>query len=145
MGNMDYYAGHRDGAIYEELIIPFPDSPKVTLKIGLTHGSQIERRGNHNELENIAKEKGYHILVSGHTHKEEIYLTERGTLLLNPGSVTGAWSFIASGNNCFIVIEIREKTYTITVTLFYLDKKTRKMESKEKYYVFNKNKLELKY
>ncbi|MFW9820672.1 MAG: YfcE family phosphodiesterase, partial [Candidatus Thorarchaeota archaeon] len=100
IGNMDYYYGNRDSPNYQKLVISFEDNDEVIL--GLTHGAQINPRGDHDQLEVLAQEKGYTILVSGHTHKEEVFLTRKGILLINPGSVTGAWSFVASGIPSFI-------------------------------------------
>ncbi|MEJ2276662.1 MAG: YfcE family phosphodiesterase [Candidatus Lokiarchaeota archaeon] len=145
MGNMDYYAGRRDSPIYEELSIELPDDPKKFLRIGLTHGAQIERRGDHTQLEEIANEKNYNILISGHTHKEEIFKTSKGVLLLNPGSVTGAWSFIASRNCCFIVIQIEADIRNITIDLYCLDKQTRVIKKSSKFYKFDGNKVNNKF
>ncbi|TET57706.1 MAG: YfcE family phosphodiesterase, partial [Promethearchaeota archaeon] len=100
IGNMDYYYGNRDSPTYQKLDVFFEENDKITL--GLTHGSQIKPRGDHDQLEILAQENDYNIVVSGHTHKEEIYLTKKGILLINPGSVTGAWSFVASSIPSFI-------------------------------------------
>jgi hypothetical protein len=145
MGNMDYYAGRRESPVYEELSIDFKQSQGNPLKIGLTHGSQIENRGDHSQLEKLALKRNFNILISGHTHQEEVFLTSEGILLLNPGSVTGAWSFIASGNECFIVIDINEKEKSITSTLFCLAKNTRKLERSKKYFLFDGIKIKDKY
>jgi putative phosphoesterase len=112
---MDYYGGLQDAPVYQDLNISL-DTNK-NLIIGLTHGHQISPRGDHSQLETLALQRNYNILISGHTHKEEIFLTPKNILLLNPGSVTGAWSFIASRNPSFIVIMIDEKTCVINITL----------------------------
>ncbi|MFX1312572.1 MAG: YfcE family phosphodiesterase, partial [Promethearchaeota archaeon] len=74
IGNMDFYYGNRDFPMYRNLDIYFEDNSK--LSIGLTHGAQIKPRGDQSQLEKLAIEKNYQILVSGHTHKEEIVLTK---------------------------------------------------------------------
>ena len=125
IGNMDYYYGKRDSPTYQKLDISFEDNDKITL--GLTHGAQIRPRGDHDQLEILAQENGYTILVSGHTHKEEIFLTNKGILLINPGSVTGAWSFVASGIPSFIELSVDEKTKKVVINLFQVDKSTRKI------------------
>ena len=125
IGNMDYYYGNRDSPTYQKLDVSFEDNDKITL--GLTHGAQIRPRGDHDQLEILAQENGYTILVSGHTHKEEIFLTNKGILLINPGSVTGAWSFVASGIPSFIELSIDEKTKKVVINLFQVDKSTRKI------------------
>ena len=125
IGNMDYYYGNRDSPSYQKLNVSFEDNHKITL--GLTHGTQIRPRGDHDQLEILSQENGYTILVSGHTHKEEIFLTNKGILLINPGSVTGAWSFVASGIPSFIELSVNEKTKKVVINLFQVDKSTRKI------------------
>jgi putative phosphoesterase len=115
IGNMDYYSGNQDAPVFQDLNIALETNNDLI--IGLTHGHQISPRGDHLQLESIALQKNYNILISGHTHKEEVILTGKNILLLNPGSVTGAWSFIASRNPSFIVIQIEEKTGIINITL----------------------------
>ena len=125
MGNMDYHYGNQDAPIYQSLEIDFGDNNKMI--IGLTHGAQISPRGDQEQLENLAIKRNYNILISGHTHKEEIFLTEKGVLLLNPGSVTGAWSFVASRLPSFIELKIIESTKEINVDLIQIDKQSREI------------------
>lgn len=125
MGNMDYYYGNRNAPLHQKLDIIFTNNKKIT--IGLNHGAQISPRGDHDQLENLAIEMKYNILVSGHTHKEEVHLTKNGILLLNPGSVTGAWSFVASLIPSFIELDIDENTKEIIVDLFQIDKQSREI------------------
>jgi len=140
IGNMDYYYGNRDSPIFQKLDISFEDKDKITL--GLTHGSQIKPRGDHSQLENLAIEKEYNILVSGHTHKEEVFLTKKGILLINPGSVTGAWSFVASGIPSFIELYVDETTKEIVVKLFQIDKKTRQITDFVYYFILKNNQIQ---
>lgn len=139
MGNMDYHYGNKNAPIYQKLEVIFEDKDKIT--IGLTHGAQISPRGDHSQLEDLAIEKGYHIIVSGHTHKEEIFLTKNGILLINPGSVTGAWSFVASGIPSFIELNINESTKEIIVDLIQIDKKSREIGSLKNRYNFQSNRI----
>ena len=139
IGNMDYYGGSRDAPVYQEIIFPLEANNKLT--IGLTHGHQISPRGDHTQLEALANQKNYNILVSGHTHKEEVILTSNSILLLNPGSVTGAWSFIASGNPSFIVIQIEEKTSFINVSLHQYDIRASLFRDLHYNYHFNHKKI----
>ena len=57
-------------------------------KVMLIHGHQFGR-GNYSALINFAK--GHDILVCGHTHRQETF-KERGMIVINPGSATGAQS-----------------------------------------------------
>jgi putative phosphoesterase len=139
MGNMDYHYGNRNAPIYQKLEITFEDNSKIIL--GLTHGAQISPRGDHSQLENLAIDKGYHIMVSGHTHKEEIFLARSGVLLINPGSVTGAWSFVASGIPSFIVLSINELTKEIDIDLIRLEKRLREINSLKRKYFFQNNRI----
>jgi putative phosphoesterase len=139
MGNMDYHYGNRDAPLHQKLVIPFEDNEKIIL--GLTHGAQISPRGDHSQLETLAIEKKYNLLVSGHTHKEEIYLTEKGILLINPGSVTGAWSFVASGIPSFIELKINESTKEISIDLIQIDKRSREIITLKSNYFFRDNRV----
>lgn len=118
IGNMDYYGGDTDAPLYQKMEFNIIGDDKLVL--GLTHGAQIEPRGDILKLEALALEKGYNILISGHTHMEEIILTENGILLINPGSSTGAWSFLASGIPTFVVINLIEGSQKITIKVFQL-------------------------
>ncbi len=139
MGNMDYYYDNRNAPIYQKLEVIFEDKDKMTL--GLTHGTQIRPRGDHSQLENLAIEKKYNIIVSGHTHKEEIFLTDKGILLINPGSVTGAWSFVASGVPSFIELNVNESTKEILIDLIQIDKRSREIIALKSKYFFQNNRI----
>ena len=144
VGNMDYYYGNRDAPIYQELKILLENN-KNELIIGLTHGAQIRPRGDHNQLEQFAIEKANNILISGHTHKEEVYLTKKGILLINPGSVTGAWSFLASSIPSFSILIINEDTKDITVSLYQIDIKSDKIYELESHFIINNNQIRYKF
>jgi putative phosphoesterase len=143
IGNMDYYYGNIDAPIYQKLKFEFYN--KEYLIIGLIHGAQIQPRGDRTQLERFAIDKNNNILISGHTHKEEIFLTKTGILLLNPGSVTGAWSFVASRIPSFIVLDIDKETKKIEISLFQLDKKSEKVNKINYFFNFEKNKINNKY
>ncbi|MFX0070815.1 MAG: YfcE family phosphodiesterase [Candidatus Hermodarchaeota archaeon] len=144
IGNMDYFGGNRNAPMYQNLLLNFLDGEK--LSIGLTHGHQIQPRGDHSQLDYLARiEKNYHILISGHTHKEEVYLTKNGRLLVNPGSVTGAWSFIASGIPSFIVLHVNEENKEIVVSLNQFDKEDINIIELKSYFIFQNNQINYKY
>jgi len=142
IGNMDYYGGNRDAPVYQNLNLSMGNNDNLI--VGLTHGHQVSPRGDHSQLELIAIEKSFNILISGHTHKEEIFL-QKDILLLNPGSVTGAWSFIASGNPSFITLSIIEKTGEINVVLYQYDIRATKLKDLKSYFVFENNKIRHKF
>ncbi len=139
IGNMDYFNGNRDDPIYQEFNFEFADGSKIC--IGLTHGAQIESRGDVFQLELLALEKKYDILISGHTHKEEITLTEKGILLLNPGSVTGAWSFVASGNPCFMTLSTDMKAKEIQCILYKIDQETNNIVELDYNFIYESNQI----
>ena len=143
IGNMDYYGGNRNSPVFQELKLLFPDGDKIM--VGLTHGAQIQPRGDHIQLESLAIKKSSNILISGHTHKEEIFLSKNGILLLNPGSVTGAWSFVASDLPSFLVIDIKEQTKELLVSLFQLDKRIDEILESKSYFIFKNNKINYKF
>lgn len=143
IGNMDYYYGNRDPPVYQKLALEFPDNEHII--IGLTHGSQIHPRGDKTQLEQLAIDNNYTILVSGHTHKEEVFLTKNGRLLLNPGSVTGAWSFVASGIPSFMVLKIDNETKEIEVDLYQFNKKSKEMDEIKSFFVLKRHIIKPKY
>ncbi len=142
IGNMDYYGGNRDAPIYRSLNISMANNDNLI--VGLTHGHQVSPRGDRSQLELIAIEKSFNILISGHTHKEENFL-QKDILLLNPGSVTGAWSFVASGNPSFITLSVIEKTGEINVVSYQYDIRAAKLKDLKSYYVFENNKIRHKF
>nr|MDO8118606.1 YfcE family phosphodiesterase [Candidatus Sigynarchaeota archaeon] len=96
------------------------DSPLV---ICMTHGHQVHPRGDLASLESIALENKSRIMISGHTHAPSVHLypneggAEKKVLLLNPGSATGAWSFLATGTLSYMLldIEIRNAAYHVSI------------------------------
>lgn len=143
LGNMDYYGGNRNVPIYQKLEVPIKENDSLT--IGLTHGAQISPRGDHTQLELLASERNYHVLISGHTHHEEVFLSENGTLLLNPGSVTGAWSFVASGNPSFLTLTFEESKPNIDIDLHVLNKKNNRFEERSFYFLYKNNTIHNRY
>lgn len=143
IGNMDYYYGNKNAPIFQKLEIVLQGDKKLI--IGLTHGAQIQPRGDRMQLEYLAKERGYNILISGHTHQEEIFLTKDGILLINPGSVTGAWSFVASKIPSFVVMDINVITNNINISLFQLDSKLQQISETKSYYIFQNSRIEYRY
>lgn len=78
-------------------------------KIILIHGSQVFPRGNKDQLTYLAEENDAEILVSGHTHCINAE-KNRKVLLLNPGTLTGAWSGGRSNTEpSFMILKIKDK------------------------------------
>ncbi len=142
VGNMDYYDGNQNAPLYQRIEISLETKENFT--IGVTHGHQINPRGDHAQLESLAIDNNYNILISGHTHKEEVFLTKDGVLLVNPGSVTGAWSFVASQNPSIIVLILNEKTGEINVFMRYYEIKSSELREKKFSFIF-KNETMQKY
>ena len=64
-------------------------------KIGLCHGHQVVPWGDAEALGALQRKLGVDILVTGHTHQNALR-ESNGTLFLNPGSITGAYSSLSS-------------------------------------------------
>jgi putative phosphoesterase len=139
IGNMDFYEGNQDYPMYQKLVYPL--SKDISLTIGLTHGHQISPRGDHSQLELLALERKYNILISGHTHKEEIFLTSNGILLLNPGSITGAWSFIASGIPSFLTLKMKKENQMIETILYQYDIRSNKFNELKSIFYYKNGKI----
>ena len=142
IGNMDYYGGNQNAPLYQRIEISLETKENFT--IGVTHGHQINPRGDHAQLESLAIDNNYNILISGHTHKEEVFLTKDGVLLVNPGSVTGAWSFVASQNPSIIVLVLDEKTGELDVFMRHYEIKSSELREKKYSFIF-KNETMQKY
>lgn len=114
-GNMDYLL------LPEEETLHLPP-----VKISLIHGTGIWPRGDPKQLLRVAKRLDANVLISGHTHRPEITLSE-GILLLNPGSLTGAWGGSSDwGSPSFMTLSISEKE--VKVCLFVLEKELKRKE-----------------
>merc|ERR1719445_2333057 len=59
--------------------------------IGICHGHQVVPWGDPESLANLQRKMDVDILITGHTHKNEVYEYEK-KYIINPGSVTGAYS-----------------------------------------------------
>jgi putative phosphoesterase len=142
VGNMDYYGGNQNAPLYQHIEISL--KTKEIFTVGLTHGHQINPRGDHAQLDSLAIDNNYNVLISGHTHKEEVALTNKSVLLLNPGSVTGAWSFVASRNPSTIILHLDEETGKIDVFLHQYEIRSSELREKKYSFMF-KNKTIQKY
>jgi len=76
----------------------FPDSKVIQIgqfKIGLIHGHQIVPWGDAHSLAMIQRQLDVDILITGHTHRNEVNEYE-GKWFINPGSITGAYSTLTT-------------------------------------------------
>jgi predicted phosphodiesterase len=64
--------------------------------LGLTHGHQVVPWGDPESLAALQRQLDVDILITGHTHKTEVYEYEK-KYIINPGSATGAYSATSSG------------------------------------------------
>jgi putative phosphoesterase len=96
------------------------------IRILLFHGTGILPRGDHEQLETIAKEKECRVIVTGHTHKPEIW-KGRKVVILNPGSATGAWGGSSEeGIPTIMFLESNKKLLRVTlISLVISDLKRR--------------------
>lgn len=82
-------------------------------KIGLIHGHQLAPWNDEEILANKARQMGVDIIISGHSHQMKLSKVDNITLL-NPGSLTGAFSplkteIVAS----FLIIEFKPTSLVI--------------------------------
>jgi len=74
----------------------FPETRVVQVgdfRIGVVHGHQVVPWGDHMALSMMRRKLGCDILISGHTHRNEV-VEHEGYYHINPGSITGAYSCI---------------------------------------------------
>ena len=88
----------------------FPETKVVQIgnfKIGLIHGHQVIPWGDLEALAAVQRQLDCDILVSGHTHQNQITQYD-GKYFINPGSVTGAYSATnSSPKPSFILIAVQ--------------------------------------
>ncbi len=78
------------------------------ISFGLYHGHNIRPRGNVEALTSICEEMGCEVLLTGHTHKLGV-VEHKGTVIVNPGSATGAWGGSTAGEpKTAVLIEVDE-------------------------------------
>ncbi len=108
LGEMDYWFHLGDGVKDLEIIetlyeVPcygvrgncdfsdqYPDKHEIEidgLKIFLTHGHFYNVRNTKREIEKLAKDNDYDIVLFGHTHIPELYASGK-RVYMNPGSIT---------------------------------------------------------
>lgn len=81
-------------------------------KIGLIHGHQVVPWGDLESLAAVQRELDCDILVSGHTHKNQIS-TYDGKYFINPGSATGSYSALNSSSTAsFILMAVQGDNVT---------------------------------
>lgn len=76
----------------------FPESKVIQIgqfKIGLIHGHQIVPWGDPLSLAAVQRQMDVDILITGHTHRNEVNEYE-GKWFINPGSITGAYSSLTA-------------------------------------------------
>mmetsp|Transcript_9346 Transcript_9346/g.13689 ORF Transcript_9346/g.13689 Transcript_9346/m.13689 type:complete len:246 (+) Transcript_9346:195-932(+) len=87
-----------DGTLHALPTMPsFPDTKVVQVghfRIGVVHGHQIVPWGDHMSLAMVRRKLDVDILISGHTHKNEV-VEHDGCYHINPGSITGAYSSLS--------------------------------------------------
>ncbi|KAJ9067822.1 Vacuolar protein sorting-associated protein 29, variant 2 [Entomophthora muscae] len=83
-------------------------------KLGLIHGHQIIPWGHPLSLDSQARQMGADILIFGHTHILEAYVSE-GAFFVNPGSATGSYTSLggsASPIPSFVLLDIQDHLVT---------------------------------
>ena len=102
-------------------------------KIGLCHGHQIVPWGDGEALGALQRKLGVDILISGHTHQSAL-VEKNGTLFINPGSITGAYSSLSSKSTpSFITMAMNgKKVINYVYELVDGKKKVNKIEFSKK-------------
>lgn len=90
--------------------------PVEGVELGVVHGDRVYPRGNTALLTRLAHTLRVKILVSGHTHAPFAAYDKSGVLLVNPGSVTGAWGGGGgSGMPSFAELTIISRATSVTI------------------------------
>merc|ERR1719223_1014606 len=83
-GDLDVASGLAD--LPEQKVVKIGE-----FRIGISHGHQVVPWGDPESLANLQRQLDVDILITGHTHKNEVYEYEK-KYIINPGSATGAYS-----------------------------------------------------
>lgn len=92
--NVHVVAGDCDEHSESSLQTVFPETKVISIgefRIGVIHGHQILPWGDHLSLAMMRRKLDVDVLISGHTHKNEV-VEHDGHYHINPGSITGAFS-----------------------------------------------------
>jgi len=122
----------------------YPNLPETKVvqigdfKIGMIHGHQVTPWSDQESLTSVLNQLGCDILISGHTHKNNLTLY-KGKHFINPGSLTGAYSPLSlESNPSFMLIVIQGDLavvylYELNNSKFEVSKKefTKVVEEKE--------------
>jgi vacuolar protein sorting-associated protein 29 len=89
----------------------FPESSIIQVgqfRIGLIHGHQLLPYGSQDAKARLRRTMNVDILVSGHTHQNEVVLQD-DHYFINPGSITGAYSSLTPDPTpSFVLLAIQD-------------------------------------
>lgn len=80
------------GAVDGGISMTFPETKVIHIgefRIGVIHGHQVIPHSDHMALAMVRRKLNVDILISGHTHRNEV-VEHEGHYHINPGSITGA-------------------------------------------------------
>jgi len=83
-GDLDLASGLQN--LPEQKVVKVGD-----FSLGICHGHQVVPWGDPESLANLQRQMDVDILITGHTHKNEVYEYEK-KYIINPGSATGSYS-----------------------------------------------------
>jgi vacuolar protein sorting-associated protein 29 len=109
-------------------------------RIGMIHGHQITPWGDSEALSNIQRQLDCDILLSGHTHSNNVSVYD-GKYYINPGSISGAYSPLISDPIPSFILMVIQGDYAI-VYIYELNDKTKKFDVSKM--EFTKNSSQLK-
>eukprot|EP00523_Entomoneis_sp_CCMP467_P006446 CAMPEP_0168720914 /NCGR_PEP_ID=MMETSP0724-20121128/1812_1 /TAXON_ID=265536 /ORGANISM="Amphiprora sp., Strain CCMP467" /LENGTH=216 /DNA_ID=CAMNT_0008767539 /DNA_START=8 /DNA_END=658 /DNA_ORIENTATION=- len=109
--NVHVVAGDHDDANQ----MAFPESRVVQVgafRVGVIHGHQILPWNSKEAVERVRRKLGVDILVTGHTHRNEVTSHSDGAFYhINPGSITGASSALVPDGKVtpsFILLAVQD-------------------------------------
>ncbi|EEC51438.1 predicted protein [Phaeodactylum tricornutum CCAP 1055/1] len=91
----------------------FPETRVVQVgafRIGVVHGHQVLPWKNQDAAARMRRKLNVDILISGHTHQNEVTLLDESYYHINPGSITGAFSSLTEQvTPSFILLAVQDK------------------------------------
>lgn len=126
---------------FDEVDMPEKKTVQIgEFKIGMIHGHQVIPWGDEVALGNIQRELGCDILLWGHSHQIDVKVRE-GKFYINPGSISGAFSYNSPDPTPSFVLMILQGEDAIVYSYCLNDKKAKFDVSKLE---FSKNTGEIK-
>mmetsp|Transcript_7856 Transcript_7856/g.15190 ORF Transcript_7856/g.15190 Transcript_7856/m.15190 type:complete len:213 (+) Transcript_7856:77-715(+) len=110
--NLHIVAGEFDGLEPNSGGVSFPETRVLqvgSFRIGVVHGHQLIPWQSKEAIERMRRKLDVDVIVTGHTHQNEVNVQEEDYYHINPGSITGAYSSLTEDvTPSFILLAVQD-------------------------------------